>query len=152
MPSFLPGALLPLHELPIYSKDISVSQELWHYFCSCRVSNKINLFQDSKCTLQKCLTESLQKSIFLSKEPFSFFLHFCSVPPYHKQHQQSIFCLECKVHLHSLQAWDTVFKGNTMNSSWNSFLHLWLLLLNWGPVYQVFHECATTESVHQMLT
>lgn len=149
----MPSTALPLHELPIHSKEISVSQELWHYFCSCGVSNEISLFQDLKCTLQKCLTESLKKkSICLSKEPFSFFLHFCSVPPYQEQQQQSIFCLEWKVHLHSLQAQDTVFKGNTKNTSWNSFLHLWLLVLNWEPVYQAFHKCATTKSVHQMLS
>lgn len=36
MPSFLPSASLPLHEL----LKKSVSQELWHCFCSCGVSNK----------------------------------------------------------------------------------------------------------------
>lgn len=83
--SLMPSIALPLHKPAIYSKGISVSQVLWHYFCSCGISHKINLFQGSKCTLQKkCLTESLH---CLLKEPFSFFLHFCSVPAHQEQQQ-----------------------------------------------------------------
>lgn len=130
----MPSIALPLHATNLLQRNLSLTGIVTFFF----MQNKINFFQGSKCTLQKWLIEACKNTHLSEKEPFSFFLHFCSVPPCQEQQQQSIFCLEWKVHLHSLQAQGSVFKGNKTHSSWNSFLHSRLLLLNWEPVLSGF--------------
>lgn len=58
----MPSIALPLHE-PQFTPEKSQSHRYGDIIFLHVVSNKINLFQGSKCTLQKkCLTESLQKN------------------------------------------------------------------------------------------
>lgn len=84
--SLMPSIALPVHK-PIYSIETSVSQVLQLYFCSCRVSNKITLFQGSNHRLsKKCLSEAkacrkIHPYVHLLKDPFSVFLHFCYALP-----------------------------------------------------------------------
>lgn len=84
----------PIHSIQIWLSGIAT------VFCSCRVSNKINLFKDSHCRLfqkrafQKQRPVEKSMCIYLLKNPFSFFLHFCYVPPYQEQPQQTVFSLE----------------------------------------------------------
>lgn len=79
----MPSIALLVCKPPIYSIEISVSQVLQHYSCSCRDSNKINIFQGSNHRLfQKSAFQKprpAEKSIlciYLLKDPSSFFLQF----------------------------------------------------------------------------